>query len=76
MNLGIYMICYVRMKKFKDLKKGDVIRTEFDAFDNFMTVRLVEDFKRDELKVIEDNTIFIIDVADEEEEVLVKEGIN
>jgi len=70
------MICYVRMKKFKDLKKGDVIRTEFDAFDNFMTVRLVEDFKRDELKVIEDNTIFIIDVADEEEEVLVKEGIN
>jgi len=64
------------MKKFKDLKKGDVIRTEFDAFDNFMTVRLVEDFKRDELKVIEDNTIFIIDVADEEEEVLVKEGIN
>ena len=70
------MICYVRMKKFKDLKKGDVIRTEFDAFDNFMTVRLVEDFKRDELKVIEDNTIFIIDVADEEEEVLIKEGIN
>jgi len=70
------MICYVRMKRFKDLKKGDVIRTEFDAFDNFMTVRLVEDFKRDELKVIEDNTIFIIDVADEEEEVLVKEGIN
>ena len=70
------MICYVRMKKFKDLKKGDVIRTEFDAFDNFMTVRLVEDFKRDELKVIEDNAIFIIDVADEEEEVLVKEGIN
>jgi len=70
------MICYVRMKKFKDLKKGDVIRTEFDAFDNFMTVRLVEDFKRDKLKVIEDNTIFIIDVADEEEEVLVKEGIN
>ena len=64
------------MKKFKDLKKGDVTRTEFDAFDNFMTVRLVEDFKRDELKVIEDNTIFIIDVADEEEEVLVKEGIN
>jgi hypothetical protein len=64
------------MKRFKDLKKGDVIRTEFDAFDNFMTVRLVEDFKRDELKVIEDNTIFIIDVADEEEEVLVKEGIN
>jgi hypothetical protein len=64
------------MKRFKDLKKGDVIRTEFDAFDNFMTVRLVEDFKRDELKVIEDNTIFIIDVADEEEEVLVKEGIH
>jgi len=33
------------MKCIKDLKKGDVIKTEFGVYDNIVTVRLLEDIK-------------------------------